>query len=44
VVMSRMRSPLGSMTSRPRPAAASSRTRWVMRVDFPEPVAPMICR
>ncbi len=42
--MSRTRSPLGSMTRAPRPASASARTMVAMRVDLPEPVAPMMCR
>ena len=39
--MSSARSPLGSITTTPRPAAMSARARLAMRVDFPDPVAPM---
>ena len=35
---------VGSTTTAPRPAATSSRTRWVMSVDLPLPVAPMTWR
>ena len=39
-----MRSPLGSITTTPRPASMSPRARLVSSVDLPEPVAPMTWR
>ena len=39
-----IRSPLGSITTTPRPAATSPRTRLVSSVDLPDPVAPMTWR
>ncbi len=42
--MSSTRSPLGSMTTAPRPAAMSWRARLAMTVDLPVPVGPMRCR
>ena len=42
--MSVTRSPFGSMTTTPRPASMSPRTKLVSRVDLPDPVAPMTWR